>query len=93
MNVLAADQHPISTRFARKGTPQEKFDGISYTLDQGAPAIDGCIANIVCEIQRVLDGGDHEIVIGRPLTGAFADEPEPLIFFKNHYGRLHVSTS
>ena len=47
---------------------------------------------MVCEIVRVLDGGDHEIVIGRPITGAFDSDPEPLIFFRNGYGRVQPAS-
>jgi flavin reductase (DIM6/NTAB) family NADH-FMN oxidoreductase RutF len=87
INVLTAEQAPVSTRFASSEPPAAKFSGIAYQLEAGAPIIEGCLAAVICEVDRMLDGGDHEIVIGRPLAGHVQESGEPLIFFRNGYGR------
>ena len=46
------------------------------------------LAWIVCEIEAVHDGGDHEIVIGRVLELEMENESGPLIFYRGGYGRF-----
>jgi 3-hydroxy-9,10-secoandrosta-1,3,5(10)-triene-9,17-dione monooxygenase reductase component len=87
VNMLTVEQEALSARFARKGAPEVKFDGVPYTLIEGVPVLDGTLATLVCEVDRVLAGGDHEIVIGHPTTCTARPDAEPLIFLRNGYTR------
>jgi flavin reductase (DIM6/NTAB) family NADH-FMN oxidoreductase RutF len=86
VNMLAADQEPLSHRFARPATDMAKFAGVDYTLVDGLPVLGGCLATIRCEAEQVYSGGDHEIVVARPIAGQTADDAAPLIFFRRGYG-------
>jgi flavin reductase (DIM6/NTAB) family NADH-FMN oxidoreductase RutF len=87
VNVLTAEQEAISTRFAGKGAPDVKFAGIPYSLVEDVPVLDGALATLVCDVDRFLEGGDHEIIIGHPISCTMQMDAEPLIFFRNGYTR------
>jgi 3-hydroxy-9,10-secoandrosta-1,3,5(10)-triene-9,17-dione monooxygenase reductase component len=84
VNVLAADQEDLCHRFARPAADADKFADLDYEIVDGAPMLDGTLASIRCEAERVLAGGDHEIVVARPVAG-HTTEVDPLIFFRRGY--------
>jgi flavin reductase (DIM6/NTAB) family NADH-FMN oxidoreductase RutF len=84
VNVLAADQEDLCHRFARPAADVDKFAGLDFEVVDGAPMLAGCLASIRCEAERLLSGGDHEIVVARPLAG-HTTEADPLIFFRRGY--------
>jgi flavin reductase (DIM6/NTAB) family NADH-FMN oxidoreductase RutF len=88
INVLAAEQEELARGFARKCAEEEKFGGIAHSLVEGVPVLDGVLAWLLCERERELPGGDHAIVIGRPVRGDAALEAEPLVFFRGGYSGL-----
>ena len=88
INVLAVDQEALSTRFARKGR-HAGWDGVAHRIGRvGAPQLDGALAVVDCEVQEHLEGGDHEIVLARPVDLAVAEHRSPLLHFRGAYGAL-----
>lgn len=89
VNVLGEDQKDVCGTFA--GKADDKFAGIDWTTDTtGSPVIPGSLAVIDCEIHSILDGGDHDIVVGLVTslsTAVDAGERGPLLFFQGGYGR------
>ena len=83
INILSEDQELISRHFA--GRPDDTLPVIFTELD-GVPILSGTLASMVCTIDRVLDGGDHIIVIGqvdsftRPVSSEL-----PLLYFAGRY--------
>jgi len=64
VNVLAADQIPLSNHFARPS--DDKFAEINYEKGFGnAPLLQDCSARFQCENYQKVDGGDHWILIGK----------------------------
>jgi 3-hydroxy-9,10-secoandrosta-1,3,5(10)-triene-9,17-dione monooxygenase reductase component len=47
--------------------------------------LDGVLAWMECQVERVVDGGDHHIVIGRVATLGQPAEARPLLFFRGAY--------
>lgn len=87
VNVLADDQESVCRSFAAKGA--DKFAGIGWrAAGSGAPIIDGGVAWIDCDIEDVLDAGDHYIVLGRVRDLEVAAHRSPLLFFRRGYGRF-----
>jgi 4-hydroxyphenylacetate 3-hydroxylase, reductase component len=84
VNVLAANQVALSTRFARSGP--EKFSETTWMPGNGgAPLIEGVAACFECVRTAEYDGGDHLILIGR--VERFARfEREVLVFAHGRYG-------
>jgi 3-hydroxy-9,10-secoandrosta-1,3,5(10)-triene-9,17-dione monooxygenase reductase component len=88
VNVLAAEQRELATRFARSGGP--KFDGLEHSPSPhtGSPVLPGVLAWIDCEIEREVELGDHILVVGSTLELAVADSSSPLVFFRGDYPPL-----
>jgi flavin reductase (DIM6/NTAB) family NADH-FMN oxidoreductase RutF len=85
VNILAAGQEAVGRRFARKEPVDGKFEGLGYRLEHGVPILDGCLAWIACEVESEQPGGDHAIVLGRPLAGRSDAGAAPLVFFRSSY--------
>lgn len=85
INVLAAGQEEVAQRFATKASGEEKLAGVPHQLTDGVPVLDGVLTWLACEVDRELDGGDHAILVGRPLEAGGDQDAQPLVFFGGHY--------
>jgi 3,4-dihydroxy-2-butanone 4-phosphate synthase len=63
VNVLAAEQDGIALQCAAKGA--HKLPEAAWERLADDPRLTGVAAWCACTVERVVDGGDHEIVIGR----------------------------
>lgn len=83
VNVLAGDQVEVANLFATPGI--DKFAAARWHAGRtGSPVLAGTIATMECARERLLDGGDHLIVIGRVLHFA-RHAGEPLLFAQGRY--------
>ncbi|MFI5661502.1 flavin reductase family protein [Streptomyces sp. NPDC051684] len=93
ISVLAEDQRALCRTLGSRGP--DKFAGLGRRIgrDGGSVLIDGALAQLECELERTIDGGDHEIVIGRvtSLTVPRADG-RPLLFFRSAFGTGRFGT-
>ena len=63
--MLADDQEHVCRTFAARGG--NKYGQAAWQPGgTGAPVLDGVVAWIDCDIEQVLDAGDHYIVLGEP---------------------------
>ena len=87
VNVLSAGQEHLARRFASKDAA--KFAEVAHSVHDGIPVLDGALAWVGCELERVVPGGDHTIGIGA-VQAAELGPPgtEPLIWFRGSYGSL-----
>lgn len=88
VSILAAGQDDLSVRFAidPRGAFGEKMswdDGAT-----GAPLLPGRIGGLACTVERVEDGGDHRIFIGRVVDADWSLDGEPLVYFRSRYRTL-----
>jgi flavin reductase (DIM6/NTAB) family NADH-FMN oxidoreductase RutF len=74
VNVLAYDQVQLSWRAA----------------GSGSPVIDGVVAWVDCDTERLLEVGDHHLVIGRVRELDVARAVPPLLFHRGGYGRVEA---
>lgn len=90
INVLAADQQPISDKFAKTGT--DKWSGVTWSpTAAGNPIIDGTLIWLDCTLHEEIVAGDHLIVLGRVQTMSAIEGVEerlPLLFYKGRYHHL-----
>jgi flavin reductase (DIM6/NTAB) family NADH-FMN oxidoreductase RutF len=89
INVLAEGHERLSTNFARRGDAAS-WEGVGYRIGAtGSPYLDGVLAVLDCQLERCLDGGDHEIVIGR-LVAHESNTPDrrPLLHYRGSYAGL-----
>lgn len=86
VNILSADQEDISRSFAHAG--DKPFGSLSHELGgRGAPLIHGALAWIECTTSSIVDGGDHDIVIG-DVVGCSSVDGAPLVYFEREYRGL-----
>ncbi len=87
MNILGDAQGELCWSFARETT--DKFVDLTFerTPATGSPLLPGVLAWIDCEIEKVLDAGDHWFVLGRVLgLDVMSEEGGPLLFFRGKLG-------
>jgi flavin reductase (DIM6/NTAB) family NADH-FMN oxidoreductase RutF len=85
VNLLSADQVEVGLACAKKGP--DKFKAVSWTDEHGLPRIDGAAAWLECEVQELLPGGDHVIVVGL-VTACETQEAEPLVYHRRRFLQL-----
>ena len=89
VNVLGARQQHLSANFARRGLAAA-WDGIRHRRGRtGSPRLEGVIATLECTVEHRLDGGDHEIIVGRVReVETSGDDAAPLVFWRGSYASL-----
>lgn len=83
VNLLGYGQDDLATLFARRGA--DRFTGTEWHFDSGLPRLDGAAGWIVCELDRVVEGGDHLLLFGL-VTDASRRELPPLIYAHRTFG-------
>jgi len=83
VNILSEEQRAVSGLFASRAP--DKFARCAWRSGQGgAPLLKGALATFCCTRERLVDAGDHVILIGR--IQAFATtEGSPLGYFRGNY--------
>ena len=91
VNVLAEDQQDLSRRFADRRRPPDAtmFIGIEVRLGStGCPILPGAAASFDCRVHRLVDAGDHFVVLGEVVALRHGSERAPLVFHAGGYGEL-----
>lgn len=86
VNLLAAGQVDVSRHYAGAGSKSQDWRWISGS---GAPILDGANACFDCRLNRMIEAGDHYIVIGE-VGGLYGPEsPDtPLLYHGGRYAEL-----
>jgi len=88
VNVLRHDQEQLSRRFATSSI--DKFKDLAFdTWATGCPILKGCLAAFECDIQQVIEAGDHVIIIGEVSKIEHdASGGRPLLYYRGKYGQI-----
>ena len=90
INILSENQQHLSAHFARPG--QDRFSGVEWDAGHGGvPLIPGALAWFECSIHRMVDAGDHTILIA-DVFDAKCTDGRPLVYFGSGYHKLHGET-
>ena len=75
VSMLSESQGELARRFARQ--PSEgRFDGVAWwQAPSGNPILEGATAWIDCVIERVVEAGDHTIILGRARSCGSSETP------------------
>lgn len=88
INFLRSEQQALSTYFAG-GWKESSPPPFRFVTTQGTPRLEGSLAALICDKHRVVDAGDHWIVVGRVTALHRGIEPyAPLLFFRGRYQQL-----
>jgi len=90
ISILSGDQQDVSNLFASSAPPERgSLRGVPFRLGAGGvPLLEGALAHMECETERLVDAGDHTIFLGRVLDGAVTSEHPPLLYFRGKYAHL-----
>ncbi|MDF8331572.1 flavin reductase family protein [Novosphingobium cyanobacteriorum] len=87
VNVLGADQLELCRRFASRA--DDKFAELAHGhTPSGQPLLENAIAWIDCSIDKVVDVGDHWLVVGAVEALDKRADGTPLMFFRGQYHDL-----
>lgn len=75
VSVLKQDQLELARRFGtRSGRKEDKLAGVRLGRGRtGAPFLEEALAYFDCAIDRRMQAGDHELVLGRVIEGKILD--------------------
>lgn len=93
VSILATGQDDVSSYFSKSGRePSKEFEGdfTMITMETGSPLVAGALAQIDCELEEALPGGDHTIAVGRVVGANFDAEKLPLMYFRRAYRTLNM---
>ncbi|HTS61210.1 MAG TPA: flavin reductase family protein [Candidatus Acidoferrales bacterium] len=83
INILAADQRPLSERFARKG--HNRFEGVEWWKGvTGAPILGHVLAAMECNVYQMITLGDHDVLAGQ-VVRLEVHEKKPLLYYASRY--------
>jgi len=89
VNILAEDSQEISDCFAGAPSvlPREAFCNADFSLGRaGLPILDHAIAYLSCEVDRIIEAGDHTMYLGQVIETACRDDIGwPLLYFRRRY--------
>ena len=86
VNVLSQDQRDLSVAFSVK--PEGRFEGVRWRGGpHGSPLIDDSLAQFECRVERIVEAGDHAIVIAEAVFAA-SNPGQPLLYFNRGYRLL-----
>jgi len=91
VNILAADQEPISRYFSSKDRPRgaDAFRDVSHSDGvTGCPILDGVAGHLDCTLVASHDAGDHVIFIGEVQALDVSPDILPLLFHGGGYKLL-----
>ena len=94
VNILAAEQEPISRYFSSKDRPKgrDAFSEVSHRSEvTGSPILDGVVSYLDCQLHVTLQAGDHDIFIGEVMSLGITPDAKPLLFAGGGYAKVAES--
>ena len=84
VSLLGHEQQETARQMAQRGT--DKFTGVdTLPSTTGHPLIAGALAHLECRTDRLIEAGDHLILLGEVVAAA-GHEGAPLLYFHRHFG-------
>jgi flavin reductase (DIM6/NTAB) family NADH-FMN oxidoreductase RutF len=82
VNILGRRQAPLYASFERGfSLAEDPFVGVAIdTAVSGAPLLCEAFAYLDCRVQRLLDAGDHMVILAQVLAGAVRQPGEPMTY-------------
>ncbi len=88
INILSSDQVALCKLFSSQ--ERDRFASLNWTRGlHGLPILADCAATLECTTHAVVEGGDHQIMIGRVEQHASFDRT-PLVFGKGQLGTFAI---
>jgi 3-hydroxy-9,10-secoandrosta-1,3,5(10)-triene-9,17-dione monooxygenase reductase component len=86
-NLMREQHGPVCREFAIQGA--DRFASVAWRPGiHGAPLLDEALATVECDIERVVEAGDHLLVLGAVRELDLRGGEEPLVFFQGSFKAL-----
>ena len=83
VNILSARQREIALRFAQRG--EDHFAGLELEYgEHRIPVVPRALAHLDCDVDRIIDAGDHTVVLGA-VRNVCSRDGEPLGFYGGRF--------
>ena len=83
VNVLGSTQSALALSFARKGP--DKFADVEWETSAGLPRLPDAPGWLACEVDQLVDGGDHVVALGLVVQADTVDG-QPLTYHSRAFG-------
>ena len=88
INFLRQDQQALASYFAG-GWRDTALPPFRFVATRWAPRLEGSLASLICQTERLVEGGDHWVVLGRAVALHRGIEPHrPLVFFRGQFREI-----
>jgi len=87
VNFLSHLQEFLAERFAgRAPLVNAQFDGVPHHFEStGAPILEGVLGWLECQVEQVIDAGDHTLFLGRVVKLGEGAKSKALVYFARRY--------
>jgi flavin reductase len=87
VNTLAAGQQEISAVFGGEeaDTASRFASGVWYTLETGAPVLEGAVVSFDCRIAQVTEVGTHSVIFATVVAIGHGSVHDGLVYFGRSY--------
>ncbi|MHC9291837.1 flavin reductase family protein [Mycobacterium sp. LTG2003] len=91
LSVLASDHAPIARALSAKNG--DRFSGVDWTAtESGAVFVHGSTLWLECAPFKIVEAGDHEIVVLRIVALAMNPDVLPMVFHRSNFHELAPAT-
>lgn len=88
LSILPAEARTLSNHFADGSRPSgmAQFQSVeTHQAVTGAPILSGALGWLDCEVWKIHDGGDHDIVVGEVVSAGTGPDAPALGYFRSGY--------
>lgn len=88
INVLADTHQAVSNICAGRDFTEDRFGVGEWSFYQGTPVLKDALVNFICEVDKVVPYGTHNVLIARIIHVTLGTETEasPLLYADGRYG-------
>jgi flavin reductase (DIM6/NTAB) family NADH-FMN oxidoreductase RutF len=80
VSILTSEQQDVSDRFGRR----RERSAFAFERWGGLPVIEGALVHVAADVSSIVDGGDHQIILGH-VRQIRIGSGEPLLYYRGGY--------
>ena len=87
INILSSEQESLSNQFAKPDTDRNAIvheNGFTQEVTK-SPLLKNSLCNLDCTLDKVYEGGDHSILVGKVHYVHTDESKRPLLYFYRKY--------
>ncbi|MEX0935945.1 MAG: flavin reductase family protein [Gemmatimonadota bacterium] len=86
VSVLRAEDRDVALRFSQE-IRHERFVELALgRAPSGLPLLESALAWMDCRVRRIIEAGDHAVLIGEVMGCGGESDGRPLVFFRGEFG-------